>query len=309
MQKFFAAFLVAEFFLMPFFAFAEDLTSSNFIIRNPIIDSGGGWSASNNFQSADFLGQPVIDQSTSASFTGQSGAAYVQDPQFTLSTPSGIAYATRSVSTSAQTTTASLDSLNVINTRGTGMAWVATINVTNDTIRGASTKIIGDNDTVTFSGTYTGVTAPDTYGKYVVEITMGGAVGAAIFQWTDPAGTVTTGVVTASSVALNNGMTVIFDPATYVIGDRWILRVDSLGYTALTLTPGNIIVNFGATGVVAGTTGIFSGSGATSNARTLITGAANDSDGSYTQILTLDRLIHPNTMSGAFQGIITLTIS
>ncbi len=291
-------------------AFAEDLTSSNFILRNPTVDnSGGGWSDATSFQSFDILGAPVIDRSTSASFENQSGFGYVQDPVFTLSAPANISYSTLAVSTATQVANATLANIDVVNTRGVATAWSITINVTNITKRGTSSTVAGDNNTVNFTGTYTGVTAPHTYGKYTVEITTGGAVGAAIFKWTDPAETETTGITTAASVALNNGITVNFDPATYAIGDKWILRVDSMGYTNLTITPGAITTNFGNANVDAGASGTFSGTGITSNARTLISAASGNGEGGYTQTPALSQSVHANTLNGEFNGTITLTIS
>ncbi len=60
MHRLIALWLIAEFLSAPL-ALAEDLTSNNFIIRNPVVNnSGGGWGTSDNFQSFDILGQPAI---------------------------------------------------------------------------------------------------------------------------------------------------------------------------------------------------------------------------------------------------------
>lgn len=310
MSRFFALLLMAEFIFAPFLVSAEDLTSNNFIIRNPTVDnSGGGWSTSDNFQSFDILGQPVIDRSTSENFESQSGFGYTQDPVFTMTAPSSISYAALPVSTATQVTAATMSDINVIDTRGIGVGWTITVNVTNMTRRGASTKMVGDNDTASFTGTYTGVTAPHTYGTYIVEITTSGAVGDAIFKWTDPAGAETIGVTTAASVALNNGITAHFDVAEYAIGDKWILRVDSIGYTNLTLTPGSITVNFGDADVSSGAAGTFDGAGITSDTRTLMSATSGNGEGSYTQTTELSQSVHANTLGGTFNGTITLTIS
>ena len=308
MYRIFAFALAVEFLFAPL-VLAEDLKSANFIIRNPTVDNSGGWNSSASFQSLNTLGQPTTGETTSANFKNQSGFGYIHDPVFTLSAPASISYASIPVSTATQVTAANIADINIINTRGTNNAWSVTINVTNITKRGSSSKITGDNDTVSFTGTYTGVTAPHAYGKYTVEITTGGAIGAAIFKWTDPAGTIITGVTTASSVLLNNGITVNFGAATYIVGDKWILRVDSVGYTNLTVTPGAIITNYGNTNATAGSSGTFSGAGITSNARTLISATAGNGEGSYTQTPGLSQSIHANTMSGEFNGTITLTIS
>ncbi len=308
MERFFIIVLVFVLFFSPT-AFAEDLSSNSFIIRNPVISSDGGWSSSDNFQSFDLSGQPVIDQSSSLSFKNQSGFGYMQDAIFTINTPNNITYTPLTVSTAAQNVTANISNIDVTNTRGIGAAWAITINVTNITQRGASTKIAGNNNTVTFTGIYTGVSAPHTYSKYIAEITSGGTVGIAVFKWTDPAGTETIDVLTNSSVNLNNGITINFNEATYEIGDKWLLRVDSIGYNNLTLNPGSIITNFGDTDVVSGTSGTFGGSGITSGARTLMSATTGNGEGSYTQTPTLNQSVHANTLNGTFQGTITLTIS
>ncbi len=308
MKKLFFIFLVSELIFAPI-ALAEDFTSNSFIIRNPVISADGGWNSSDNFQSFDLSGQPVIEESTSNNFKNQSGFGYIQDPIFTLTAPNNTSYTAIPISTATQITTATLNSINVINTRGVAAEWAITINVTNMTQRGASTKIFGDNDTVNFTGAYTGITAPHTYGKYTAEITTSGQVGTAIFKWTDPAGTETTGVSTASSVILNNGITINFNPSAYAVSDKWILRVDSLSYTNLTLTPGSITTNFGDSNITPGSSGTFSGIGITSNARTLLSATAGNGEGSYTQIPGLSQSVHANTLNGTFQGTITLTVS
>jgi len=289
--------------------FAEDLTSSNFILRNPTINFGGGWATSTNFETFSALGQTGIGESTSTNFTGQSGFAYIQDPEFSLSASSSISFGSLPVSTSAQTSTSSMSGVKVIDTRGIGAGWSLTITATNLTLVGASSTLAGSNDTISFSGTYTGVAATSTYGTYEVEITTGGSVGTAVFKWTDPAGTITTDVTTTSTIALNNGISVNFNAATYVVGDKWILRVDSISYQDLTLTPGSITVNFGDTDVTAGSSGTFSGSGATANARTLMSATAGNGEGSYTQNEDFSQSVHANTLNGSFSGTITLTSS
>lgn len=289
---------------------AEDLKTSNFIIRNPVLTAGGGWATTTNFQLFEILTQTAIGGATTTNFQSESGFGYIHDPTFSASSPSSLSFSSLTVSTATQTSTSTLSGVNVVDTRGVDAGWSLSITATNLTLRGASSTIAGTNDTISFSGTYTGVTATSTASQYTVEITTGGAVGTAVFKWTDPAGTVTSNVTTASTVALNNGISVNFNPATYVAGDKWLLRVDSNSYQDLTLTPSSITTNYGnSTGVTAGSSGIFSGTGATSNARTLMSATANNGEGSYSQNESFSQTIHPNPYSGNFSGTITITFA
>jgi hypothetical protein len=182
--------------------------------------------------------------------------------------------------------------------------------VTNLTKKGSSYLLAGSNNTVTFSGNYTGVNAPTTSaGRYVAEVTSSGAVGSAIFKWTDPNGTLTTGITTAASVALNSGVYVNFGSANYNSGDKWSLVVDKLSYNNLTLTPGSIGINFGDDNISAGSSGVFSGSGITSDPRTLINANANTGEGQYVQEEVLSQSVHGGTLEGNFSGTVTLTLS
>lgn len=288
---------------------AQDLTSSNFIIRGPSLSPGSKWSTSDSFQTSNLLGQSTIGTSTSASFENQTGFSFIHDPQFYVTAPGSMNYSAASVSTVSQVITAILDSVNVVNTRGTNTAWSLSATVTNLTTTRSVTKLLGSNNTVTFSGTYSGVITHDLASKYFIEITTGGAVGAAILKWTDPAGTVTQNITTASSILLNNGMTVNFAAATYVVGDKWMLPVDSLDYTALTLTPGSITVNFGNTSVTVGGDGLFGGISTTSSSRILMSANANAGEGSYTQAINFSQNAHANFLFGNYSATITITLS
>ena len=290
-------------------AFAEDLSSASFIVRNPTISDGGTRATSTSFESVDVLGQNTPGESTSTNFTLQSGFSYTNEPVFTLSSPGSVSFSSGTVSISAQDSTASLSGVTVVNTRATTTSWSLTLTSTNLTSVGATSKIAGGNDTVTFSGSYNGLAALDTAGIYTVEITTGGAVGMAVFKWTDPAHVITTDITTASNVSLSSGISVNFGAATYVTGDKWIIRVDSLDYSSLTIQPGSISTEFGDTGVTAGSNGTFSGSGATSDPRTLMNGSVGASLGKYIQNSNLIQSVHGNTLQGTFQGTITLTLS
>ena len=65
-----------------------------------------------------------------------------------------------------------------------------------------------------------------TASTYTVEITTGGAVGAAIFKWKQDSGSYTTGVAVLDSnpMDLSNGVQVYFPAGTYVSGDVFIIN-------------------------------------------------------------------------------------
>lgn len=240
------------------------------------------------------------------------------------STATNVSFESRGISAIEQTTTASIGDTDNTNTagievqdlRGTGLGWAATMTTTNLVTQGAVKTLAGSNNTVGFTGTYTGVDAIyNSYGLYTIEITTGGVVGSAIFKWTDPAGNVTIGTTTSSSAALNNGLSVVFDIATYVVGDKWSIAVDALRYNydtskGLTVTPSSInVVSGSGTGVTAGEGGLMQGTSATSDPMTIMTAAGDQGMGDYFIDLGLSQTIHPNAYAGSYSAIVTLTVS
>lgn len=230
-------------------------------------------------------------------------------------TSSGAAtLAGRTVSASAQTSTGSIASVSVTDERGSGAGWSAVITSQHFTTR-ATHKIVVDTDSdgiTGFTGTYDGldgVLSPN--GTFLVEITTGGAVGTAVFKWTDLAGNVTTNATTSSTNLLSNGITIDWDDTkTYDVGDKFSAGVDIFPYTGLTITPGTVTAVSGSlTGVTAGSAEALAGSSATSNAKTLITAAMNSGFGNYTQAPALSLSIHANSLAGSFIADATITVS
>ncbi|MBI3632232.1 MAG: hypothetical protein HY225_02185 [Candidatus Vogelbacteria bacterium] len=290
-------------------ALAEDLGSANFIVRNPTISAGGGLATSTSFETSDVIGQIITGTSTSANFEGETGFGYVHDTVFSITAPAAVNYGSNGVSIGSQVLNAGLNPINVTDIRGISSPWSLTMAVTNLTTRGGVLKVAGDNSTLSSTGTYTGVVAPDRSDKYVVEIQTGGTVGTATFKWTDPVGTVTQNVMTAASVLLSNGLSINFADAIYISGDKWVLPVDSIAYGNLQMLPAGPTVNYGDSNVVSGSDGTFSGSSATSNSRTIISSDPGGSQGSYTQNVELRQTVHANTLRGTFNGTIVLTLS
>ena len=289
-------------------ALAEDLTSGNFIIRNPTVSSGGGLATSTSFSDNNVLGQITTGTSTAASFEGQAGFSFIQDTEFSISVPASITYGSMGVSLYSQNVNTSLNSVSVTDLRGIGSGWTLSVAVTNLTTSGSVTRLAGSNDTVSFTGNYTGVSATNTAATYTAEITTGGVRGVAVFKWTDPNSDITQNITTGATVALSNGISLNFGVATYVTGDKWKIPVDSIGYQSLTLTPNSPTINYGDQNVTNGSSGNFAGTGATSNSRTLINAPPGSGNGSYSQVVGLAHAIHPNTLSGSFISTITLTL-
>lgn len=69
--------LVFVFFLLFFSSsYATDLSSTNFIIKDPVIGTGGGYESSTNFQSFSSLNTLLSGYNSSASFIGKYGFLY-----------------------------------------------------------------------------------------------------------------------------------------------------------------------------------------------------------------------------------------
>ncbi len=217
----------------------------------------------------------------------------------------------KTVSASAQTSTGSIANVSVTDLRGTGAGWSAVMTSQNFTTRDTVKLLAGSNSTVDFTGTYDGLDGVlDPVGTFKVKITTGGAVGTAVFQWTDPAGNVTSTVTTASSVTLSNGISATFATATYVVDDEWSALVDTFPYTGLTVTPGTITAASGSlTGVTAGSAEALAGSGVASDAKTLKTAAVNSGFGDYDQAPSLSLSVHANSLDGTFVADATITVS
>ena len=225
-----------------------------------------------------------------------------------ITSPASATLTGKTVSTSAQTSTGTISYAEVIDEGTAG--WTATMTSTHFTTQATQKTLAGANNTVTFSGTYDGLDGVlDPNGTFKVEITTGGAVGTAVFQWWDPTGTLTSNITTAATVALSNGISVNFAAATYAVGDSWSAGVDVFPYTGLTVTPGTITVVSGNTGVTAGAAEALTGTTATSNAKTIMTGAADNSTGTYQQDEGLGLNIHANSLSGSFTATTTFTVS
>jgi len=224
-----------------------------------------------------------------------------------ITSPANATLASRTVSTSGQTTTGTIAGVEVSDDGAAG--WEASMTSTHFTTIGAAYTIAGANNTVGTSGTYDGTYGVlDPVGRYEIEITTGGSVGTAIFKWVNPADVTTESVTTASEVVLEKGINATFAAATYQVGDKWQFGVDVFPYTGLHVTPSNITAVSGDTGVSKETSGYLTGAGPTSDALTVVTGATGNSTGTYQQDEGLELTIHANSLSGTYSATVTFTV-
>jgi hypothetical protein len=65
---------------------------------------------------------------------------------------------------------------------------------------------------------------------FTIEVTTGGTVGVAVFQWKKDSGAYTTGVTTATAPvqSLQDGVKIYWPAETYVLGDTFIIRTEAL---------------------------------------------------------------------------------
>lgn len=159
-----------------------------------------------------------------------------------------------------------------------------------------------------------GETSPATI--YTVTIGTGGAVGTATYSVTGgcTGESNQTNVTTAST---NNsigsrGVKIDFPSGTYVANDSWKIPVDMYAFTKMTVTPQAATAALSGsdlTGLTAGSSGALSGSGSTSNSKTILTASSGNGMGSYNQDVSLELTVHSNQYAGTYSGTITVTVS
>lgn len=177
------------------------------------------------------------------------------------------------------------------------------------TIRPAM-RITGSAGGVTSGGVYDGmlgVTIPTSF--YTITINQGGAVGTATFNVSGAE--LMSNVVTGTFVAIGTkGVRVTFDVGNYSVGDEWMVGVDELPYTDMTIAPGNVTVNSGSgTGVSGGSSGVLSGTGVRSDNKILMQAMVGNGTGSYSITPDLSVHVHAAPMAGIYTGELLFTVS
>lgn len=221
----------------------------------------------------------------------------------TLGLTSGASTSLSSVTidtSTAQTSTGNLGTVTVTDNRGSGVGWSVTATSTNFTKVNAAVKTAGSNSTVTSGGTYNNATG----GTYTITINGGGASGVATFTVSGLETQTTT--TTGSNIAIGTrGVTATFASATYVIGDQWTIRVDTIPVTGLTHTPGSVTTISGSsTGVTAGSATTFA---STSDPATIMTASSGNGMGSYSNNPALSLTIPAATYANTYTATITET--
>lgn len=177
------------------------------------------------------------------------------------------------------------------------------------TIRPAM-RISGSVGDVTSGGVYDGmfsVTSPASF--YTITINKAGAVGTATFNVSGAESM--NNVITGTFVAIGTkGVRVTFDVGDYSVGDQWMVGVDVLPYTDMTIALGSLTVNLGSgTGVSVASTGAFSGVGARSDNKILMQATAGNGIGSYSITPDLSVHVHAGSMAGTYTGELLFTVS
>lgn len=283
------------------------MNSENYLIDTDSINIGGSRSTSTNYVLNDAFGEIAAANSTSTNYQGLLFISSYLSRFFSITAPATSSLVGKTVSVSTQTATGTISGVEITDDGTAG--WSATMTFTHFTHLDPHKLLAGVNDTVTFNGTYDGTYGIiDPPGIYVVEITSGGAVGIAQFKWTAPDSTVTENVTTTSTLALAKGISVNFGVATYQVGDKWSASVDVFPYTGLTVAPSTITVISGDSGVTAGSNEVLTGTGITSDSKTLMIGDSNDSTGTYRQDEGLELNVHANSLPGSFTATAVLTV-
>ena len=90
--------------------------------------------------------------------------------------------------------------------------------------------------------------------------------------------------------------------------DEWHFGVDVFPYTGLYVTPSAItIVSGSCTNCTTGTAGYLTGTGATSDSKTLMTAPSGTGTGTFRQDEGLELTIHANSISGTYSATLTFT--
>lgn len=204
--------------------------------------------------------------------------------------------------TASQNSSGNLGTMTVTDNRGSGVGWSATATATDFTFINTAVKQSGSNNTVTSGGTYNNSTA----GTYTITITTGGSVGTAKFSVSglESASNQTTG----SGVAIGtHGVTATFGAATYVNGDSWTIRVDTIPVTNFTITPNTFTTVAGSsTGVSNGSAHTFAN---TSDATMILSASSGNGMGSYSDNPALQLSVPAASYANSYTATITETVN
>lgn len=204
----------------------------------------------------------------------------------------------------------SLGLMTVSDDRAGSPGWSLVGTASHMTMIRPAMRIAGSAGDVTSGGVYDGmfgVTLPTSF--YTIIINQAGAVGTATFNVSGVESM--SNVVTGTFVAIGTkGVRVTFDIGNYSAGDEWMVLVDTLPYTDMTIAPGSATINSGSgIGVSAGSSGAFSGTGVRSDNKVLMQATAGNGTGSYSITPDLSMHVHAVPMAGTYTGELLFTVS
>lgn len=218
-----------------------------------------------------------------------------------LSAPSSGSLSSVNLIAGAMTGTGSLGTVQVTDRRGTLVGWNATATCSNFIRVNAAVRTSGSNNTVTSGGTYNNATG----GTYTITITTGGTLANARYSVSGLESA--TNQVPGTNVAIGTrGVTATFTAATYVVGNSWTIRVDTIPVTNLTVNPGSVTLVEGPTNdAVAGSVDTFTG---TSDPIVLMSAPATDGSGIFSVTPALSLNIPIGSYANTYTATVTETV-
>ncbi len=204
------------------------------------------------------------------------------------------------------TSTGSLGTIQVADSRGTNVGWSVTGSTTNFGQVNSAVLVSGSHNTVTSGGSYDYASG----GVYTLTITNGGQSGNAIFSVSGLESA--TNQTTGSNVAVGTrGVTATFATANYSIGDSWTITINVIpvnisGY--FTVNPNNAtfaVISGSGTGVGAGSSHAFTSN---TDTTTLMSATAGNGTGTYSINPSLSLIVPAGTYSGNYSATFTETV-
>lgn len=203
--------------------------------------------------------------------------------------------------TYAQVSTALLKNITIFDLRKTdNIDWSVIASCSDLVAINSAVKQEGFNDTVSSGGTYN-----DTRGgAYRIIIIKGGKAGVAKFAVSGLESM--TNLTTGTDVAIGTrGLTATFAPAIYLPGDSWVIRVDTIPASNLTIIPQSLRALSGSSAnVVLGNKHTFSGKNDTA---LIMRAHQGQKANNFSTDLLLSLKIPPFTYSNTYIATLTIT--
>ncbi len=200
-----------------------------------------------------------------------------------------------------QVAKATIDNIIVSDTRSsTGTGWSVSILCSNFVAINQPVRIKGINDTVTSSGEYDGPTG----GTYTITITQAGKTGVARFSVSGLESS--NDEITGADASIGTrGVMATFAQAPYAVGDSWVIRIDTIPVSNLTVVPQGLQLLSGkAENAHVGSTHKFLDK---NDPATLLVVPSIESEGSFSTGLLFSLHIPPFTYANTYKAMLTIT--